>query len=54
MKKKITIKEFSKELVARIEASKDIDCCKEEIKKLARLAAKKLPDEKLLVTWKEA
>lgn len=54
VKRKITIKEFSKELVARIDASKGIDCCKEEIKKLARLAAKKLPDEKLLVTWKEA
>ena len=54
MKKRITIKEFSKELISRINASKDIDCCKEEIKKLARLAAKKLPAEKLLVTWKEA
>lgn len=54
MKKKITVKEFSKELVSRIDKARDIDCCKEEIKKLARLAAKKLPTEKLLVTWKEA
>ena len=54
MKKRITVKEFSKELVARINAARDIECCKDEIKKLARLAAKKLPNEKLLVNWKEA
>lgn len=54
MRKKITVKELAKELVSRINTSKDIDCCAEEIKKLARLAAAKIPDEKLVVTWKEA
>jgi hypothetical protein len=53
MQKKITIREFSDELTARIDGSKGIDCCKDEIKRLAKLAAEKMPDEKILVTWKE-
>lgn len=54
MKKRITVKEFSKELIARIDRAKGIDCCSEEIKRFARLAAAKMPQEQLLVTWKEA
>ncbi len=53
MQKEITIKEFSDELVQRIDGSKGIDCCKEEIKKLAEMAAKSMPGEKILVTWKD-
>lgn len=52
MTKEITVREFAAELVARIDAAKGIDCCKEEIKALARLAAQQIPDEKLTVTWK--
>jgi hypothetical protein len=54
MKKRITVKELSKELVARINKHKHIDCCADEIKRLARLAAAKMPNTKVLVTWKEA
>ena len=53
MQKEITIKEFAVELVARIDGDKGIDCCKEEIKRFAQMAASKMPEEKILVTWKE-
>ena len=53
MQKEISIKEFAKELVARIDTDKGIDCCREEIKKLARLSADRMPDEKILVNWVE-
>lgn len=52
MKKEITVREFVKELVSRIDTAKGIDCCKEEIKTLARLAEKEIPEHKLTVTWK--
>lgn len=53
MKKEITIKEFSAELIKRIDTQKGIDCCKEEIKNFAELAAEKIPGEKITVNWKE-
>jgi hypothetical protein len=53
MQKEITIKEFAVELLSRIDSEKGIDCCKEEIKRLAQLADRKMPDEKILVTWKD-
>ncbi|MBI9106244.1 MAG: hypothetical protein JEZ04_05815 [Spirochaetales bacterium] len=53
MQKEITIKEFVSELVRRIDSDKGIDCCREEIKRLAELAGRKCPDEKILVTWKD-
>lgn len=53
MEKQITVKEFAKELKVRIDSSKDIECCREEIKRLAELAAVKIPDEKLMVMWKD-
>jgi len=53
MQKEITIKEFTAELIQRIDAEKGIDCCKDEIKRFADMAAAKMPDEKILVTWKE-
>jgi hypothetical protein len=53
MKKEITIREFAAELAARIDAAKTIDCCKDEIKELARIAAARMPDDKITVTWKD-
>ena len=53
MQKEITIREFADELKARIDKNKGIDCCKDEINRLAELARRKMPDEKILVTWKE-
>jgi hypothetical protein len=53
VEKEITIREFTADLMARIDESKGIDCCKEEIKKLARLAREHMPDEKIVVTWKD-
>jgi len=54
MKKEITIEEFSRELVERIEKAKAIDCCREEIKELARIAAREIPKQKIVVEWKES
>lgn len=53
MKKEITVREFAREIIDRIDKAKGIDCCKEEIKSLARLAAKEIPDSKLIVEWKD-
>ena len=53
MQKEITIREFTAELIERIDGEQGIDCCREEIKRFAELAASKMPDEKILVTWKE-
>lgn len=52
MMKEITVREFVKELYDRIDKSKGIDCCKDEIKKLAKLAEDKIPDATLTVDWK--
>jgi hypothetical protein len=54
MKKEITIREFAAELIDRIDKAKEIGCCKEELKNLAVLAREKMPDEKIVVNWKEA
>ena len=53
MKREITIREFVTDLLRRIDETKTIDCCKEEIKTIARLAMEKMPDEKIVVDWKE-
>lgn len=53
MKKNITISEFADELIRRVEASKDIDCCKEEIVNLAKIAKENIGDKKIEVNWKE-
>lgn len=53
MKRTITIKEFSDELLARIDNAKDIDCCKEEIKNLALIVKKEIPDISIEVNWKD-
>lgn len=53
MKKKITISEFADELIQRVEASKDIECCKEEIINLAKIAKKNIGDQQIEVNWKK-
>lgn len=53
MKKKISVREFSDELVRRIDQSKGIDCCKEELKALAILAKEKMGGESIEVNWKD-
>jgi len=53
MKKIITIEQFADELIERIDKSRDIDCCKEEIKNLAGIAKERLGKEEIEVTWKD-
>lgn len=53
MKKEITVGELVKELIARIDSAKGIDCCKDEIRLLAKLAGEKFPNEKVMVNWKD-
>ncbi len=53
MKREITVREFVADLLRRIDEAKTIDCCKQEIKDFAALALKKMPDEKLVVDWKD-
>lgn len=53
MKREITIREFVADLLERIDEAKTIDCCREELKAFARLAAEKMPDEKITVDWKD-
>lgn len=54
MEKEITVAQFAEELVTRIDRAKTIDCCKDEIKRLAHLAAQKMGQEKILVHWKDS
>jgi translation initiation factor 1 (eIF-1/SUI1) len=53
MEKEITIKEFAKELKERLTAGKTVDCCKDELLRLADMASEKMGSEKILVQWKE-
>ena len=53
MKKVITIEQFSDELIARIDETKTIDCCKEEIKLLAQIAKENIGSKEIEVTWKD-
>jgi len=54
MKKEITITEFVADLIKRIDEAKTMDCCKPELKNLAELARVKMPNEKIVVEWKDA
>jgi hypothetical protein len=54
MQKEITVAEFAKELIARIDTAQGIDCCKEEIKKLAEMAKTRMGKDKITVTWKDS
>ncbi len=53
MKKVITIDQFTDELIKRIDNAKDIECCKEEIKKLASIAKNYIGDKNIEVNWKD-
>jgi hypothetical protein len=53
MEKEITLSEFADELTRRLQDGKTVDCCKAELLRLADLLKEKLPDEKILVNWKE-
>jgi hypothetical protein len=53
MEKEITMVEFADELTERLERGKTVDCCKKELLRLADILKVKIPDEKILVDWKE-
>jgi hypothetical protein len=53
MKKTITIAEFADELVKRIDSSKGIDCCSDEIKNLAAIAKESIGTQSIEVNWKD-
>jgi hypothetical protein len=53
MEKEITLAEFADELTTRLGKGKTVDCCKVELLRLADILRKKLPNEKILVNWKE-
>ena len=53
MEKTITLAEFAQELTQRLNDGKTVDCCKAELLRLADILKEKLPEEKILVTWKE-
>ena len=53
VKREITVSQFAADLVKRIDEAKTIDCCKTELKNLAELIKTKIPNEKIVVEWKE-
>ena len=53
MEKEITLSEFADELTVRLQKGKTVDCCKEELLRLASILKEKLPEERILVNWKE-
>jgi hypothetical protein len=52
-KREITLSEFADELVRRLQEGKTIDCCKDELLRLAVIVKKKIGQEKILVSWKD-
>lgn len=53
MKKNITVSQLADEIMERLENSKTIDCCKDEIMNLANLASEKIGQEMIEVSWKD-
>ena len=53
MEKVITLAEFAAELKTRLEEGKTVDCCKEELLRLADIVKRKIPGEKIKVQWKD-
>jgi adenylyl- and sulfurtransferase ThiI len=53
MEKEITITQFAKELKQRLQEGKTVDCCKEELLRLADMITEKMGAEKIRVTWKD-
>jgi len=53
MEKEITLSEFADELKVRLQRRKTVDCCKVELLRLADILKSKIPEEKIVVNWKE-
>jgi len=53
MEKEITMTEFADELTQRLKRGKTVDCCREELLRLAVILKEKIPEEKIRVNWKE-
>jgi len=51
--KEITLAEFADELTARLNAGQTIDCCKDELLRLAVIIKDKIGTEKIMVEWKD-
>ena len=51
MEKEITLAEFADEMVERLNAGKTVDCCKEELIRLADILKDKIPQETIKVHW---
>ncbi len=51
--KEITLAEFADELKVRLKKGKTVDCCKEELLKLADIVKEKIGKEKITVNWKD-
>ncbi len=52
-RKTITVKEFAVELAERLNAGKDVNCCKQEILNLVNIVVKRIPAEPIEVEWKD-
>ena len=53
MKKKIPVSEFANELMLRLEKNQSVDCCRDELINLAKLAKAKIGGELVEVNWKD-
>lgn len=53
MEKEITISEFAQELKERLSRGKTVDCCKEELLRLADIITEKIGSETIVVNWKD-
>ncbi len=53
MEKEITIAEFADELKQRLNEGKTVDCCRDELFRLADIIKEKIGEEKILVTWQD-
>ena len=54
MKKEVAISDFVDELLRRIDASNDINCCQEELKTFCNHVVAKLGDDKIEIEWKSS
>ena len=53
MEKEITITQFAQELKQRLQAGQTVDCCKDELLRLADIITAKIGDEKILENWRD-
>ncbi len=52
-KKIISLKIFADELESRLKAGQTVDCCHDELIRLADIIRNKLPNETIEVEWKD-